>query len=362
MTDTPGREPEPEQRLPVPRPPVEPAPVERFTSAPPIRSYDLSPERSAQVVRQSSNARWVGFLAVVVVILFVAIYWFYEIGTPLGLTEPRLDSEAAAQQVIAVERGYNLYQANCARCHGVNGEGGIGPILNSQEKLFQHLNEDYLRTILTVGGRYACGTANSMMPVWADDGNPPGPLNYMQINELIDFLMATNEDKYIVRDEHLFEPKTDPISGAVITFTGWRDPNYKPAPGSTPYPACWADSFNTPAATPGASGAPTAAPSGAASGAPSGTVVEISASTAAKFDTPEVTVPANTAFQIHFKNNEAGVPHNVDLKDAAGVEIMRGEIITGVAEATYDVKALAPGAYPFICTVHPNMTGTLTAQ
>ena len=41
------------------------------------------PERAAQVVRQSSNARWVGFLAVVVVILFITVYWFYELA-PLG--------------------------------------------------------------------------------------------------------------------------------------------------------------------------------------------------------------------------------------------------------------------------------------
>jgi hypothetical protein len=88
MTDTPGEEPtapepEPGSRLPATRPPAEVAPVERFTSPPPIRAVELTPERAAQVVRQSSNARWVGFLAVVVVILFVAIYWFYELGTPL---------------------------------------------------------------------------------------------------------------------------------------------------------------------------------------------------------------------------------------------------------------------------------------
>jgi mono/diheme cytochrome c family protein len=196
MTDTPGpeptgHEPEPEQRLPAVRPPVEPAPVERFTSAPSTRTFELSPERAAQVVRQSSNARWVGFLAVVVVILFVAIYWFYELGTPFGITEPRLDAEQSAQQVTAVERGYNIYEANCARCHGDDGQGGIGPVLNSQEKLFQHLNEDYLRNILTVGGRYACGNANSIMPVWADTGNPPGPLNYQAIDNLIAYLTAT---------------------------------------------------------------------------------------------------------------------------------------------------------------------------
>ena len=98
MTDTPengpGSELEPEQRLPVPRPPVEAAPVERFTSPPSTRAVELSPERAAQVVRQSSNARWVGFLAVVVVILFITIYWFYELA-PLGFREPRLDAEAS---------------------------------------------------------------------------------------------------------------------------------------------------------------------------------------------------------------------------------------------------------------------------
>ena len=99
MSDTPGRD--PEERLPVPRPPAEVAPVERFTSPPSVRAVELTPERAAQVVRQSSNARWVGFLGVVVVILFIAIYWFYELA-PLGITESRLDTEAAAQQVTAV--------------------------------------------------------------------------------------------------------------------------------------------------------------------------------------------------------------------------------------------------------------------
>ena len=365
-----GPEPGPEERLPVPRPPAEPAPVERFTSAPPTRTFELTPERAAQVVRQSSNARWVGFLAVVVVILFVAIYWFYEVGTPLGLTEPRLEMEQSAQQVTAVERGYNIYQANCARCHGPDGEGGIGPVLNNQEKLFAHLNENYIRNVLTVGGRYVCGNPNSLMPVWADVGNPPGPMNYRAIDELVAFLTATDEQTYVIRDEHLLDPKTDPVTGEVLTFTGWRDPNYEPAPGSTPYPACWVDALATPSGSPGASGEPgaSAAPSGSpgASAAPSGpaggTIVEISASTPTAFDQTEVTVTAETAFQIHFNNKDAGVPHNVAIKDATGEPLLTGEIITGPAETTYDVAALPAGTYPFACSVHPNMTGTITAQ
>src|SRR4051812_37584357 len=123
MTDTPGPppegqlpvEPEPEQRLPAVRPPVEPAPVERFSSPPAVRRFELTPERAAQVVRSSSNARWVGFLAVVVVILFVAIYWFYELGLPGGVTESRLGSQEGAQPGTARGRGHNPYGGNLPR-------------------------------------------------------------------------------------------------------------------------------------------------------------------------------------------------------------------------------------------------------
>jgi len=358
MTDTPGgeptgQEPEPGSRLPATRPPAEVAPVERFTSPPAIRSVELTPERAAQVVRQSSNARWVGFLAVVVVILFVALYWFYELGAPLGLTEPRLEAEITAQQITKVERGYNVYQANCARCHGAQGEGGIGPVLNQQDKLFSHLNENYIRNVLTVGGRYVCGDPKSLMPVWADTGKPPGPLNYRQIDELVAYLMATNEQTYTVRDEHLLDPKVDPVTGKVLTFTGWRDPNYEPAPGATPYPDCWKDALITPGGS--------AAPSAGASTDPNAQVVTVTASNIA-FDPTELTAPAGTAFTFSFDNQDAGIPHDVQVKDASGTIVFKTDVFPGVAKRDYPVPALAAGSYPFACSVHPNMTGTLTAE
>jgi mono/diheme cytochrome c family protein/plastocyanin len=353
MAETPGRE--PEQRLPVPRPPVEPAPVERFTSPPQARAFELTPERAAQVVRQSSNARWVGFLATVVVALFIAIYWFYELG-PLGISEPRLVSEANAQQVTAVERGYNVYQANCARCHGEQGEGGIGPVLNRQDKLFAHLNENYLRNVLEVGGRYVCGNPNSQMPVWADTGNPPGPLNYVQIDELIAFLRAPNNQAFVIRDPELLEPEHDPITGEVRTFRGWVDPNYTPESGATPYPDCWTDEFES-----GESAAPSGSASAAPSGGSAGASVSIVASGIA-FTTPTVSAPADTAFVITFDNQDAGVPHDVAINDASGAQVFKGETFTGPGTRDYQVPALAPGEYPFVCTVHPNMTGTLTAE
>jgi plastocyanin len=362
MTDTPGRPPEgsePEQRLPAVREPVEVVPADRFTSPPSIRKLEFTPERAAQVVRQSANARWVGFLAVVVIILFVSLYWFYELGAPAGLTKARLATELEAQQVAKVERGYNIYEANCARCHGKDGEGGAGPVLNRQDKLFAHLNEDYIRNVLTVGGRYVCGNPLSQMPVWSDEGNPPGPLNYRQVEELIAFLLAPSDQTFIVRDEHLLDPRKDPVTGQVLTFKGWRDPNYKPEPGATPYPDCWLNEFSG-----GASASPGASPGGspAATPGPDATVVELSASSSTAFDQTSITAPADQSFVIHFTNNENAVPHNVEVKDSSGASLMRGDIITGPAEADYPVNGLAAGEYQFVCSVHPNMTGTLTAE
>ncbi len=369
MTDTPERGPEgqePEQRLPAVRETTEVVPADRFTSPPAIRKVEFTPERAAQVVRQSANARWVGFLAIVVIILFVSLYWFYELGAPGGLTKARQAMEIDAQQVAKVERGYNIYEANCARCHGANGEGGIGPVLNRQDKLFSHLNEAYIRNVLTVGGRYVCGDPLSLMPVWSDKGNPAGPLNYRQIDELVAFLLATNDQTFIVRDEHLLDPKIDPITHKVLTFTGWRDKNYKPDPGATPYPDCWKSEFATASGSPAASGSaapsanPSAGGSAAPSGNPSGTVVDIAASGIA-FSTASLTAPADTPFIIRFDNQDSGIPHDVAIKDAGGAQVFKGDTFPGPAKRDYNVPALKAGTYDFMCTVHPNMTGTLTA-
>jgi mono/diheme cytochrome c family protein/plastocyanin len=356
MTDQPGHREADQERLPAPRPSSAPVPADRFSAPLSAHRVDLTPERAASIVRQSASARWVGFLAVVIVSLFVIVYYFYELGVPGGLTQSRLSAEATAQAVTAVERGYNIYEANCARCHGVNGEGGIGPQLNRQDKLFAHLSPEYIHTMLQVGGRYACGNANSVMPVWSNTGSPPGPLNYQQINDVIAFIRAEKGTEYRVVDPTTREPVIDPTTGQPETFEGWVDPSYTPAPGATPYPACWTDEFTN--ATPAPSGSPGASPS--ESSAPSGTVLQESAQNIA-FEVTSLSAPADTPFQIQFDNKDASVQHNIEIMDASGNSVFRGEIITGPAQTTYNVDALPAGTYKFLCTVHPTvMTGTLT--
>jgi plastocyanin/mono/diheme cytochrome c family protein len=351
MTDTPEQRP-PEQRLPAPRPDAQPAPVPRFTAPPSAHAFELTPERSAGIVRQSSSARWWGFLATLIVVLFVIGYYFYELGVPGVPGSSRLLHEIAAQQVTSVERGYNIYQANCARCHGVNGQGFANeagaPPLNEQDKLFAHLNKAYLVSVLREGGRYVCGNAKSLMPVWSNDNG--GPLNYEQINDLIAFLRATNDHTYIVRDPDTGEPVKD-ATGKIQTFTGWVDPNYKPAAGATPFPDCWTNAFAN------SGGSPTPAAS-----VPAGTtVVELKAQNIA-FTPTDLTAPAGTTFQIKFDNEDAGVQHNVEIKDGTGKSVFKGDLVTGVTTTTYTVPPLAAGSYSFNCTVHPNMTGTLAVK
>jgi mono/diheme cytochrome c family protein len=338
----------PPERLPARR--VGRTAADRFTAPPSTHATrGLTSARAAKIVRQSADARWVAFLGVSIVSLFVILYYFYELGAPFGLTQPRLEAQATAQQVTSVERGYNLYEANCARCHGVNGEGGIGPVLNDQMKLFDHLNPTYIKNVLTAGGRYVCGNANSLMPVWADTNG--GPLNYLQIEDLIAFIRAPKTQEFVVRNPSLNEPVIGP-DGKEQTFRGWVDPNFKPEAEASPVPACWSSQGGGASASPGATLAPDA------------TKVDLVAVNIA-FDKKALEVPADKPFAIDLKNQDpAGVPHNVEIRKSDGTTVQDQPTIDGGAETTYVYNPLAAGTYTFICKVHPipAMTGTLTVK
>jgi plastocyanin/mono/diheme cytochrome c family protein len=357
MTDQPGRE--PEQRLPAPRPADAVTPADRFSAPPSNQAMSLSGERAGQIVRQSANARWVGLLATIIVVLFVVLYYFYEIGAPMGLSTPRLAEQTEVQQVIAVERGYNLYIANCARCHGPTGkgtnEGYSAPPLNDPMKLYVHLNPTYLKNVLTVGGRYVCGNPNSAMPVWADVNG--GPLNYRQIQELIAFLRAPRTDAdgnvihYVIKDPELNEPIIGE-DGEELTFEGWVDPEFRSDPNATPVPACYLGD--------GSGGEPT--PS--VTLPPDAVTLDVVAEQIA-FDVKELEVPAGQPFAINFKNlDPGGVLHDIDIRTADGTTIQNQPTIDGGEEITYTFTALEAGTYTFICSVHPipAMTGTLTVK
>lgn len=147
------------------------------------------------------------------------------------------------------------------------------------------------------------------------------------------------------------------VTACTSAKPGWT---YAPAPSATPIPSVEASG----SAAPPSGSAPASAPASAGASAPAGgTLLEIEAQGVA-FNTAELTAPADQPFQIHFTNNDASIQHNVAIHEgsATGTEVFKGEIFVGPGERTYDVPALKAGAYAFACTVHPNMTGTLTVQ
>jgi cytochrome c oxidase subunit 2 len=119
-----------------------------------------------------------------------------------------------------------------------------------------------------------------------------------------------------------------------------------------------------PAGSPPAGSAPPgSAPAGSPPGSPPGVgaVIQLAAQNIA-FDKTSLEVPADKPFQITFTNNDNATQHNVEIKNPDGSVAFKGELITGVGNATYNVPALEAGSYPFQCTVHPSMTGTITAK
>ena len=130
------------------------------------------------------------------------------------------------------------------------------------------------------------------------------------------------------------------VTSCTTASAGWT---YAPAPSMTPIPS------TAGSAEPSASGG--------------GDIVQISA-LGIKYEQTSVTVKADTSFQIAFDNKDAGVPHNVTIHqgDATGAELFKGAIFNGVETRTYTVPPLDAGSYAFVCTVHPTMIGTLTAQ
>jgi hypothetical protein len=74
-----------------------------------------------------------------------------------------------------------------------------------------------------------------------------------------------------------------------------------------------------------------------------------------------LTAPADAPFTLALDNRDPNMPHDIKLSDGSGAEVYRSEVVVGPKVQVFEIPALAAGAYPYVCTIHPNMTGTLTA-
>ena len=135
-------------------------------------------ERPIDEELEESTNRWMfwGFVIMVLMALIFPIYRFYE--------PSNRESAREEQQTFLAEQGETIYSINCSSCHGINGEGGVGPALNSQEFLTSAVDEQSEALI-------AVGVPGSQMAAYSLDFG--GPLTSEQIEAIVTFLRSWEE-------------------------------------------------------------------------------------------------------------------------------------------------------------------------
>lgn len=119
-------------------------------------------------------------VGVILMLLMALVFPFYRWFEP----EARAGSREAVVESL-IEQGSSLWELNCSACHGLNGEGGVGPALNSTQFL-QSASDRQIQ------GLVAVGVPGSQMSAYSLDFG--GPLTTEQIKAVTTFIRSWEPD------------------------------------------------------------------------------------------------------------------------------------------------------------------------
>jgi mono/diheme cytochrome c family protein len=128
---------------------------------------------------ERSTNRWMvaGALLLLAMAAVFPLYRWYE---------PSARDESRAEQAQALaDEGASTWQTSCSSCHGVAGEGAIGPALNSKQFL-QSATDQQAATLVAVG------VPGSQMSAYSLDYG--GPLTSEQIKAVVAYIRSWEED------------------------------------------------------------------------------------------------------------------------------------------------------------------------
>lgn len=137
-----------------------------------------------------------GFSLTLAVLLVFQVYIVRE--------PSRIQTVESADRAAAVKAGRVLYADNCVACHGVNGEGKVGPAINSKELLKTTADQTFFSLIQT-------GVPSSVMPAWGQTFG--GPFTDEQTAQLVAFIRAWEPTAPQITPMVI---APDPIRGATI--------------------------------------------------------------------------------------------------------------------------------------------------
>ncbi len=128
---------------------------------------------------EQSTTKWM-VAGGILLFLMAAVFPFYRWYEPANRDEAREEQAAAL-----ADEGSTVWQFNCSACHGLNGEGGVGPALNS-EQFLQSATDSQMRTLIAVG------IPGSQMSAYSLDHG--GPLTSEQIKSVVAHIRAWEPD------------------------------------------------------------------------------------------------------------------------------------------------------------------------
>lgn len=141
----------------------------------------------------------VGLALMLAILLTFQIYIFSE--------PARIQVVEAADRLAAQAAGRTLYLDNCTACHGENGEGKVGPALNSLE-LLKTTSDDTLFNLTRTG------VPGTVMPAWGQAFG--GPFTDEQVRQAVAFIRAWEPTAPQLEPE---STRPDPVRGATIFAT-----------------------------------------------------------------------------------------------------------------------------------------------
>lgn len=144
--------------------------------------------------------------------------------------EPQRRTAASQEQRAAsVERGAQLFAANCVVCHGATGQGiaGAGFPLNIPTN--QNADETRLKVLRTTIERGRLNSSGKLpnMPAWAESEN--GPFNPQMVDDVLNFIRYGDFNEI----PNILAAEGTPVA-ALPTPPGLGTPNGGPAGGGAP--------------------------------------------------------------------------------------------------------------------------------
>lgn len=127
-------------------------------------------------MRPAENSTHYAVAGLILTVAIGVVFQVYLLGEPA-----RIARVEAADRERARVAGAALFHENCAACHGEEGQGQVGPALNSKELLETTLDEVLFSLIRT-------GVPGTVMPAWGQAFG--GPLTDEQVSQVVASIRA----------------------------------------------------------------------------------------------------------------------------------------------------------------------------